>query len=170
MNWTYKNLLAMIHLDSESSRHFIHLSISAIYPSLSICFAIIGSALFPPAPTPAAPNPIPLNPVEVEPPKPDPPAENDDEEAEADADGSVYNPIKSVTALICATLIIFGIFGSPLRICVSMMRTALWAALMHMESAGKGKDLGGLVGVGEGDVEVWLEEVEVELRVDEVGL
>ena len=160
---TYKNLLAMIHLDSESSRHFIHLSISAIYPSLSICFAIIGSALFPPAPNPAAPNPIPLNPVEVEPdpvPKPDPPAENDDdeeEEAEAEAEGSVYNPIKSVTALICATLIIFGIFDNPLRICVSMMRTALWAALMHMESAGKGKDLGGLVGVGEGEVEVEVE-------------
>ena len=144
----------MIHLDSESSRHFIHLSISAIYPSLSICFAIIGSALFPPA----APNPIPLNPVEVEPvpaPKLDPAFGNDEEDPEAEeAEGSVYNPIKSVTALICATLIIFGIFDNPLRICVSMMRTALWAALMHMESAGKGKDLGGLVGVGDGDVEL----------------
>ena len=39
---------------------------------------------------------------------------------------------------------------------------------MHMESAGKGKDLGGLVGVGDGDVEVWVEEVEVELKVEEV--
>ena len=158
MNWTYKNLLAIIHLDSESSRHFIHLSISAIYPSLSICFAIIGSALFPPVPAPPNPLPSPSPPKPPAPeakedPDPDPPPEND-EDPEADATGSVYNPIKSVTALICATLIIFGIFDSPLRICVSMMRTALWAALMHMESAGKGKDLGGLVGVGEGDVEL----------------
>ena len=147
----------MIHLDSESSRHFIHLSISAIYPSLSICFAIIGSALFPAA------NPIPLNPADPDPalengddpiPAPEPPPENEEDPETEEAEGSVYNPIKSVTALICATLIIFGIFDNPLRICVSMMRKALWAALMHMESAGKGKDLGGLVGVGEGEVEL----------------